>query len=111
MGSLYRSEEMTLCQLFLQSEAAYACVSELGELGLVQFRDVSLHGSFVHICSHCLNKVFMAIQTATKPESTTHTRKYYASQSTAGTKECHCILLQIVHRPKEKRALSDFAYL
>lgn len=41
MGSLFRSEEMTLCQLFLQSEAAYACVSELGELGLVQFRDVS----------------------------------------------------------------------
>ena len=40
MGSLYRSEEMSLCQLFLQSEAAYACVSELGELGLVQFRDV-----------------------------------------------------------------------
>jgi hypothetical protein len=32
---------MTLCQLFLQSEAAYACVSELGELGLLQFRDVS----------------------------------------------------------------------
>lgn len=42
MGSLFRSEEMTLCQLFLQSEAAYACVSELGELGLVQFRDVSM---------------------------------------------------------------------
>jgi hypothetical protein len=41
MGNLFRSEEMTLCQLFLQSEAAYACVSELGELGLVQFRDVS----------------------------------------------------------------------
>ena len=41
MGSLYRSEEMTLCQLFLQSEAAYTCVSELGELGMVQFRDVS----------------------------------------------------------------------
>lgn len=41
MGALLRSEEMTLCQLFLQSEAAYTCVSELGELGLVQFRDVS----------------------------------------------------------------------
>ncbi|XP_052740834.1 V-type proton ATPase 116 kDa subunit a1 isoform X1 [Bicyclus anynana] len=41
MGSLFRSEEMTLCQLFLQSEAAYACVSELGELGLVQFRDLN----------------------------------------------------------------------
>ncbi|KAA0184880.1 Atp6v0a1 [Hyalella azteca] len=41
MGSLFRSEEVALCQLFLQSESAYTCVSELGELGLVQFRDVS----------------------------------------------------------------------
>lgn len=41
MGSLYRSEEMCKAQVFLQSEAAYACVAELGELGLVQFRDVS----------------------------------------------------------------------
>merc|ERR1719412_2157143 len=40
-GSLFRSEEMALCQLFLQSEAAYACVSELGELGFVQFRDLN----------------------------------------------------------------------
>lgn len=38
---MFRSEEMALCQLFLQSESAYACVAELGELGLVQFRDVS----------------------------------------------------------------------
>ncbi|XP_063858555.1 V-type proton ATPase 116 kDa subunit a 1-like isoform X1 [Scylla paramamosain] len=41
MGSLFRSEEMALCQLFLQSESAYTCVSELGELGLVQFRDLN----------------------------------------------------------------------
>ncbi|KAG8327047.1 LOW QUALITY PROTEIN: V-type proton ATPase 116 kDa subunit a1-like [Homalodisca vitripennis] len=41
MGSLFRSEEMALCQLFIQSESAYACVSELGELGLVQFRDLN----------------------------------------------------------------------
>ena len=32
MGSLFRSEEMTLAQLFLQSEAAYACVRELGAI-------------------------------------------------------------------------------
>lgn len=32
---------MRLCQVFLQTEAAYACVSELGELGQVQFKDVS----------------------------------------------------------------------
>lgn len=41
MGSLYRSEEMCKAQVFLQSEAAYACVAELGELGLVQFRDLN----------------------------------------------------------------------
>lgn len=41
MGSLFRSEEVALCQLFLQSESAYTCVSELGELGLVQFRDLN----------------------------------------------------------------------
>ena len=37
----FRSEDMTLAQLFLQFEAAYTCVSELGELGLVQFRDLN----------------------------------------------------------------------
>lgn len=41
MGSMFRSEEVCLVQLFLQSGSAYNCVSELGELGLVEFRDVS----------------------------------------------------------------------
>lgn len=41
MGMLLRSEDMSLCQLFLQAETAYGCVSELGELGIVQFKDVS----------------------------------------------------------------------
>lgn len=41
MASVFRSEEMCLSQLFLQVEAAYCCVAELGELGLVQFKDVS----------------------------------------------------------------------
>lgn len=53
MGSLFRSEEMTLCQLFLQSEAAYACVSELGELGLVQFRDVSTYRHITRRSTPC----------------------------------------------------------
>lgn len=50
MGELFRSEEMTLAQLFLQSEAAYCCVSELGEIGMVQFRDVSLF--FIKLLKH-----------------------------------------------------------
>uniref|UniRef100_A0AAY4CUA0 V-type proton ATPase subunit a n=1 Tax=Denticeps clupeoides TaxID=299321 RepID=A0AAY4CUA0_9TELE len=41
MAELFRSEEMTLAQLFLQSESAYCCVSELGEIGMVQFRDLN----------------------------------------------------------------------
>jgi V-type H+-transporting ATPase subunit a len=41
MGSLYRSEPMTLCQLFLQVDSAFASVAELGELGLCEFRDLN----------------------------------------------------------------------
>lgn len=41
MGSMFRSEEMALCQLFIQPEAAYASVATMGEAGVVQFRDVS----------------------------------------------------------------------
>lgn len=41
MGSFFRSEEVCLVQLFLQSSSAYNCVSELGELGIVEFRDLN----------------------------------------------------------------------
>jgi hypothetical protein len=41
MSSPFRSEDMMLCQLYLQAESGYACVAELGELGVVEFRDVS----------------------------------------------------------------------
>lgn len=36
---------MCLSQLFLQVEAAYCCVAELGELGLVQFKDLNVKES------------------------------------------------------------------
>ena len=39
-GPLFRSEKMTLCQLIIQNDAAYACLEELGYLSLVQFKDV-----------------------------------------------------------------------
>ncbi|CAI5441629.1 unnamed protein product [Caenorhabditis angaria] len=41
MGSIYRSEHMKLCQIFFQSESAYQCVAELGELGMAQFIDLN----------------------------------------------------------------------
>jgi V-type H+-transporting ATPase subunit a len=40
-STLFRGEEMKLCQIYFQSEVAYACVSQLGEMGLVQFNDVT----------------------------------------------------------------------
>lgn len=42
MGALFRSSEMSLIQLFLQPETAYPSVAELGEVGIAQFRDVSV---------------------------------------------------------------------
>ncbi|KAL2310136.1 hypothetical protein Nmel_006378 [Mimus melanotis] len=41
MGSLFRSEEVCLAQLFLHSASAYSCISELGERGLLEFRDLN----------------------------------------------------------------------
>lgn len=41
MGDMFRSEQMDLCQLFIQPEAAYASIAELGESGCVQFRDLN----------------------------------------------------------------------
>jgi hypothetical protein len=39
--SNFRSEEMALFDIYFKTESAYECVSELGELGAVQFKDVS----------------------------------------------------------------------
>lgn len=39
--SIFRSEKVSHFQLFLQTEAAYHSISELGELGCVEFLDVS----------------------------------------------------------------------
>lgn len=46
MGSIYRSELMEFCQIFLQTESAYQCVAELGELGLAEFIDVTISYGF-----------------------------------------------------------------
>lgn len=56
MSSLLRGEEMCLAQLFLQSGSAYDCINELGELGLVEFRDVS----------PCFFFVFLNVRHSTK---------------------------------------------
>jgi len=43
--SQFRSEEMELVQLFIQSEAAHGTLHELGELGAVQFKDLNIEKS------------------------------------------------------------------
>lgn len=52
--SIFRSEEMSLCQLFIQPEAAFHSVAELGEIGIAQFRDVSSAESFATNCTNWL---------------------------------------------------------
>lgn len=37
---MFRSQPMTLLQLYIPSEAAQITVAQLGQLGLLQFRDV-----------------------------------------------------------------------
>lgn len=48
MGALFRSEKMTLAQLFLQSDSAYACVRELGEL--VRLNKNNQAVTYVRVC-------------------------------------------------------------
>lgn len=46
-SSFYRGEEMKLCQMYFQSEAVYSSVSQLGEMGVIQFKDVSFFHFFL----------------------------------------------------------------
>ena len=89
MGSLFRSEPMTLCQLFLQPESAYSCLSELGELGLVQFKDV-------RTCIQCLlstNIDFFIVSL----RGLQHTMPYIAKsgRSLVGTEDCVLVILTL----------------
>ncbi|XP_067130606.1 V-type proton ATPase 116 kDa subunit a 1-like [Centruroides vittatus] len=73
---MFRSAEMKLCQLYLQNESAYCCISELGELGLVQFRDVNnetsvLQRKFVNDIRRCdeMERKLRFLETEIKKEN------------------------------------------
>ncbi|XP_034487585.1 V-type proton ATPase 116 kDa subunit a-like [Drosophila innubila] len=56
--SIFRSEQMSLAQMFLQPEAAYETIAQLGEMGCVQFRDMNegvtaLQRKFVNEVRRC----------------------------------------------------------
>ena len=40
MGDMWRSQKMTLVQMIVQNDAAQKVVNKLGQVGIVEFRDV-----------------------------------------------------------------------
>ncbi|KAF8371695.1 hypothetical protein PRIPAC_78124 [Pristionchus pacificus] len=40
-SSIFRSADMSLCQMLLPTEAAYECLAHLGEAGIAQFKDLN----------------------------------------------------------------------
>uniref|UniRef100_A0A8C5BMA3 V-type proton ATPase subunit a n=1 Tax=Gadus morhua TaxID=8049 RepID=A0A8C5BMA3_GADMO len=53
LGMVFRSEEMCLAQLFLQSGSEYDCISELGEMGLLNPSVSSFQRRFVSEIKRC----------------------------------------------------------
>jgi len=46
MGDMWRSQEMTLAQMIVQNDAAHAVVNKLGQVGILEFRDLNAGQSF-----------------------------------------------------------------
>jgi len=46
MGDMWRSQKMQLVQMIVQNDAAHAVVNKLGQVGLLQFRDLNAGTSF-----------------------------------------------------------------
>lgn len=46
MGEMWRSQEMQLIQMIVQNDAAHEVVEKLGELGIVEFRDLNVGTTF-----------------------------------------------------------------
>ena len=57
MSDILRGEEIQLCQIYFQSESTYSCLAQLGELGVVQFRDVVTLISVIQL-SAIFNHIF-----------------------------------------------------
>ena len=46
MGDMWRSQKMQLVQMIVQNDAAHAVVNKLGQVGILEFRDLNAGTSF-----------------------------------------------------------------
>ena len=61
MGDLWRSQKMTLVQMIVQNDAAHAVVNKLGQVGIVEFRDVCLTAFFNSVPLYVIVAVRVAV--------------------------------------------------
>ena len=52
MGDMWRSQKMQLVQLIVQNDAAHAVINKLGQVGIVEFRDVSARPGRARLASN-----------------------------------------------------------
>lgn len=58
--SIFRSATMQRYQFFLQNDAAYDCMSMLGDLGCIQFKDVS-NVTFYSYLKACILNIYVQL--------------------------------------------------
>jgi len=105
--SQFRSEEMCLVQLFIQSEAAHATLQELGKVGSIQFKDLNTDKSafqrlFVQDVRRCddMSRILRLLQGMCQQEKM-KSRETGSEEAAAPLHELHDRLIDLEKEMKD----------